>query len=221
VRPARPGRALPAGLLLAGVACLAAAPPAAAADPGEAPHAGQYCPLPQAGEKPRCLAPAETEYREFFAALDQGKVSDQDTARIEATLSDARRDEDDYLALSSLTYGYWRLAREAAARPGADAEIAARLQSWNRLLSAAYAREPADDPFRSAVRRAATDLRENAPDVETECVDDEGRAVTCSATASLVDQLDAADRVGVRGALAHILERWFGAGEPAPRSAAP
>lgn len=176
----------------------------------EAPRPGQYCPLPRAGEKPRCLEPAESEFGEFFAALDEGEVSDRDAERVEAALADDRRDQEDFLALSSLTYGYYRLAQRAAADPQTDPEIAARLERWNRLLSAVYAREEDDDPLRRAVREAAQDLHDRAPAVEAECLNEDGIPVGCTSTEALLAQLDAADRVGVRGALARILGRWFG-----------
>jgi hypothetical protein len=186
---------------------LLVASPVGAADPK--PAQGTYCPLPRAGEKPSCLAPAQSAYGEFFAAVEQGQIGDEAAARVEAELTDPTRDQDDFLALSSLAYGYYRLAQQAA-DPSTDPSLAARLERWNRLLSAAYARDAQDEPFRSAVRLAASDLAEKAPEVRTECVGEDGEPVACSATRSLLEQLDAADRVGVRGALARILDRWLG-----------
>lgn len=206
----RPGAGGAVGIalaLLAGAGLVAPEVVRGAGDPGKA---GAYCPLPKAGEKPSCLAPAESEYKEFFAALDEGSVDDQDAARVEAVLADSERDDADYLALSSLAYGYYRMAQQAAGNPETDPVIARRLERWNAILSDAYEAHSGDEGFRSAVRLAATDLHENSPGVPGECLDADGRPVACTTTDALLAQLDRADRVGVRGALARILGRWFG-----------
>lgn len=169
---------------------------------------GAYCPLPKAGEKPSCLDPAEKEYAEFFAAIDENAVDDARLARVEAAVGGG---DQDYLALSSLAWGYYRLSEQAARTPGTDPEIVARLERWNALLGTAYGERPGDDPYREAVRTAALDLRSNATPVTLRCTDENGRSTECDSTDAVVRGLDAAaSDVGPRGALERLLERWFG-----------
>lgn len=199
-------RRIGALLLAAGVA----AGLAASAAEGVAP--GSYCPLPKAGQEPKCLAPARKEYAEFFSAIDEHAVDDARLARVEAELAS---DDDNYLALSSLAWGYYRLSLQAAQTPGTDPEIVARLERWNALLGNAYGARPPDDPYRQAVREAALDLQASAPPVALECRDGTGDTVECESTDAVVRGLDAAaSDVGLRGGLERLLHRWFGTEEP-------
>ncbi len=169
---------------------------------------GAYCPLPKAGEKPSCLEPAQAEYSDFFAAIDENAVDDGRLARVEAAVAGEDRD---YLALSSLAWGYYRLSKQAARTPGADPEIAARLERWNALLGVAYGQHAGDESHREAVRTAALDLRSKAPPVTLRCTDERGQTRECDSTDAVVRGLDAAAReVGPRGALQRLLQRWFG-----------
>jgi hypothetical protein len=183
----------------------------ARADTGNAAQAGAYCPLPRAGEKPSCLEPARAEYTDFFQAIDESAADDARLARVEEAVA---RGDQDYLALSSLAWGYYRLSQQAAATPGADPEIAARLERWNEVLGAAYGTRPENDPYREAVRTAAIDLQEKAPPVTLRCTDANGDTTECDSTEAVVRGIDAAAAdVGPRGALERLLERWFGASE--------
>ena len=184
---------------------------AALAGAGDAPQAGAYCPLPKAGEKPNCLEPARAEYTDFFQAIDENAADDARLARVEEAVA---RGDQDYLALSSLAWGYYRLSQQAAATPGGDPQITARLERWNEVLGAAYGMRPEDDPYREAVRTAAVDLQEKAPPVTLRCTDAEGNISECDSTDAVVRGLDAAAAdVGPRGALERLLERWFGESE--------
>jgi hypothetical protein len=170
---------------------------------------GAYCPLPKAGERPECLEPARGQYGAFFAALETGEPSDTAVEQVEADLARGVASERAYLALSSLAYGYYRLAQLASATPGEDPSIVARLERWNGLLSGAYASSP-DPAYRRAVRRAAEDLDERSA-VELPCVDAAGHTVPCRSTEVLLRGLDQAGaEVGVRGALRRMLRRIFG-----------
>jgi hypothetical protein len=177
---------------------------------GNPAAAGAYCPLPPAGQKPRCLDPAQATYSEFFAALETGVPSDAATARLDADLAAGPGSENAYLALSSVAYGYWRLS-ELAAQAQTDPALAARLESWNALLGQAYAASPADDPYRAAMREAALDLRRRAPPVRLRCVDAAGESAECDSTEAVLRGIDTASgEVGLRGALGRLLERIFG-----------
>ena len=171
---------------------------------------GAYCPLPKAGETPTCLAPAQAEY-EFFSAIGESAADDARLSRVERAVAEG---DSDYLALSSLAWGYYQLSQQAARTPGADPAIAARLERWNRLLGQAYGDRPEDDPYREAVRTAALDLRSQAPPVTLRCQDEQGRSSECDSTDAVVRGLDAAaSDAGPRGALERVLERWFGNGD--------
>jgi hypothetical protein len=124
-----------------------------------------------------------------------------------------RADEESaYLALSSLSYGYYRLAQRAAENQDADPEITARLARWNELLARAYRASPDDERYRAAVKQAALDLHERAP-IDLPCAGSQG-ARSCRSTEDVLREIEAAsDRVGIRGALAGLLRRMFG-GEP-------
>lgn len=177
---------------------------------GEGPVApGSYCPLPEKGEVPKCLDPARSQYGGFFEALEQGEPSDAAVAELESDLARGGSSERAYLALSSLAYGYYRLAQVAAASPGEDPTIVARLERWNALLSSTYAGSD-DAAYREAVRSAARDLRERS-DIELSCVDASGERVACRSTESVLRGLDqASGEVGARGAVRRLLERVFG-----------
>jgi hypothetical protein len=180
---------------------------------------GAYCPFPKPGEKPACLLPAQREYGEFFTALDgQGDVGETAAARLEADVAAGAASETAYLALSSLAYGYYRISQQAAATPGEDPELAARLERWNALLAKAYAASPQDPRFQESVREAALDLQRRAPPVDLSCLDESGSRVRCDATDAVVRDIDRLrDQVGVRGALSRLLGRFFGDGAQAER----
>ena len=184
-----------------------AAPEPALAGGGSAP--GSYCPLPEPGERPACLGPARETYSEYFTALDSGAIADADAASLEAAVAQGAAAEHAYLALSSLTHGYFEIARREAARPEQDPEVALRLARWNALLEQAYTASPDDDGYRAAVRRAALELRERAP-LPVPCQAEGGAASACSSTESVLRSIDAAnERAGLRGALERLLRRIF------------
>ena len=118
--------------LLGASACLVAAAPAVESRPPP----GAYCPFPAEGEKPACLQPATEAYAEFFAELETGAMSEEGAARVEADLAAGAASDRSYMALSSLAYGYFKLAERAAAERG-DPEMLARLERWNALLARA------------------------------------------------------------------------------------
>ena len=203
----RPGQAA-RGAALAALGCLLLAQGVSAAS-GER-KVGAYCPLPEKGEIPRCLAPAQENYGDFFDALSAGDPSAAQVAQVEAEVARGAAGADAYLALSSLSYGYFRLADRAAATPGEDPEIVARLERWNGLLARAYEASPDDDRYREAVRLAAADLH-NRVDFPLSCSDARGEPIACNSTESVLRGFNAAsERVGVRGALARMFERFFG-----------
>jgi hypothetical protein len=210
-RGARPGRAA----ALAAIAAAALLPAALRAAPPEHAHEpGAYCPLPEKGEVPRCLDPAQQAYGSFFEALDRSDPESEDAALATVEEAVARGPEDAraYLALSSLSYGYYRLAQRAAASEGEDPEIARRLMRWNDLLARAYRMSPDDEPYRDAVREAARDLSVRAP-VRLPCRDAEGQESECESTEDVLRGLGAAsDEAGIRGALERLLRRILGEG---------
>jgi len=195
-----------AGWLLAGVLLATSVHGAGEIRPGA------YCPFPKPGETPACMLPAKQTYGEFFAALDEdGAVGDAALARVEADVAAGATSENAYLALSSLAYGYYRLSQQAAATPGLDPEIATRLERWNALLAQAYAASPQDASFQDSVREVALDLQRRSPKVELACLDESGARVTCDSTDAVLRDIDRLrDEVGVRGALARLLGRFFG-----------
>jgi hypothetical protein len=209
----RPGRRSHAAAWLAPLLLLLPAGPARADAHGKI-GPGSYCPLPEPGQVPTCLTPARATYAEFFKAVegDAGApalhaVEDD----VESVVAGGADEETAYLALSSLSYGYYRLAQRAAESPDSDPEITRRLARWNELLGRAYRVSEDDEHYRAAVRQAALDLRERAP-IELPCTGSEG---SCQSTEDVLRQIDAAgDRVGIRGALAGLLRRMFGGGEP-------
>lgn len=171
---------------------------------------GAYCPLPKAGEVPECLQPARKEYRDFFEALDRGGVGNREAARIEADVAGGGASQRAYLALSSLSYGYYQLAQQAAAASDADSDVIARLERWNALLALAYEASSDYRRYREALRTAAQELRERTR-VRLGCADAQGRPAECDSTEAVLRGFDAAnDEVGLRGALRRLFERIVG-----------
>lgn len=170
---------------------------------------GAYCPLPEPGKTRECLEPARGRYGGFFEGLESGEPSDEAVAQVEADLAQGGG-ERAYLALSTLAYGYYRLADLAAATPGEDPAIVARLKGWNALLARAYA--GAEDPdYRRAVRSAAVDLSEHSRAVQVDCIDARGEPIECTSTEAVLRGLDqTSGEVGIRGSLQRILERLTG-----------
>jgi len=202
-------------LRAAGGAALVALVLAARASLGaEAVAHGAYCPFPKAGEIPQCLEPAKREYQEFFTAVDADGVTDADVSRLERDVAAGAASKTPYLAISSLSYGYFRLAQRAAARPDEDPAVVARLERWNALLAQAYASSERDPDYRAAVREAAQDLHERAPRVALECLDPGGGVTKCDSTAAVLRGFNrAGEQVGIRGALGRLIERIFGGDE--------
>ena len=89
---------------------------------------GAYCPLPEKGRVSECLAPAQATYGDFFDALEEN-ASDGALARVEDAVARGPEEEDAYLALSSLSYGYYRLAQRAAESETIDPAVTRRLNS--------------------------------------------------------------------------------------------
>jgi hypothetical protein len=198
VKPAAP-------LLLASLALTLAAPVSA----GGGAEPGAYCPLPEKGEVPQCMEPAQATYSSYYQALADGNLADADTAELEQTVAEGAASEHAYLALSSLAYGYYQLARREAGRPEQDPEVALRLARWNTLLERAYAASAEDVAYRDAVHRAALELRERAP-ITLPCQDASGAPAACSSTEGVLRGLETADeRAGIRGALERLLRRFF------------
>ena len=168
---------------------------AAGDDPAKA---GAYCPLPEPGQVPQCLAPARAEFGDFFDAVEAGDVDESQARRLEAALARGASGEEPYLALSSLAYGYFRLAQRAAADPHARPELTERLDRWNQVLVEAYADNGADPEFQQAVKQAARDLDTKAPSQGT--------------TSALLQQIAQADgqSSGMRGALEGLIGRILG-----------
>ena len=190
-----------------GCAILLGGSDAALADgnPSQAIAKGAYCPLPEPGQTPRCLAPAQAEYADFFRALDRGALDSEATARVEADLLSGDRA---HLALSSLTYGYYRLALSAASEPDANPDFVARLEHWNTLLAETY---ESSVPLRGALREAAADLGRKAPAVPLACADG---THSCTATSDLTQALAAIDSAaGVQRPLVRLWKRWQSAFE--------
>lgn len=200
-RPSRARRAL-------GVGILALAVLGATGDPSKP---GAYCPLPKAGEVPKCLAGAQETYEGFFVGVHGGELDEASAQEVETAVRAGHVD-----ALSSLSYGYFMLARAQAAAEKPDPERTARLERWNQLLAEAY-NENADPRYRAAVREAAVDINANAPAIDLRCLDEEGNETRCDSTEAVVRAIDLArQQSGLRGALARLLESFFGSDEPQP-----
>lgn len=173
-------------------------PSALSAAGGDPSKAGAYCPLPEPGEVPQCLAPAKARFGDFFAAVEAGGVDDSESLQLEAALAGSGAGEEAYLALSSLTYGYYRLAQRAAADPAARPELAARLDRWNQILLRAYSESESNPEFQQAVRLAAGDLDSKAPGIAPR-----------GSLLQLISQADGRSS-GMRGALEGLVGRIFG-----------
>ena len=161
---------------------------------GDPAKAGAYCPLPEPGQVPQCLAPARAEFGDFFEAVEAGGIENHQSRRLEASLAGGSSKAEAYLALSSLTYGYFMLAQRAAADPLARPALTARLDRWNQLLLRAYSDSESNPEFQQAVRLAARDLDSKAP----------GRGLL-----QLIAQADGRTS-GMRGALEGLMGRIFG-----------
>jgi len=176
----------------------------------DTPAPGAYCPLPERGEVPKCLDPAQREYGAFFDALDDPEPDDAALAEVEAEVARGASAGEPYLALSSLAYGYWRLTDRAVAAAGDDPRLVARLERWNALLAEAYAVSPDDARYRAAVQEAAQDLHRRV-DFPLTCPDARGEPVACSSTETVLRAIaQGSERVGIRGALARLWRRVFG-----------
>ncbi len=171
---------------------------------------GSYCRLPEPGEEPECLKPARQEYGSFFSALAEGQVDDHTASRVEADVVGDADSAGAYLALSSLSYGYYVLARRVAAEPDADPALVARLERWNGLLAHAFESSADDARYRNAVREAARDLHGRTR-VRLGCADARGNPAECDSTESVLRGFDATSHdVGIRGALERLIERMSG-----------
>jgi hypothetical protein len=178
---------------------------------GGKPTAGAYCKIPEEGQPAACLQPAQRDYTEFFRALAQDKLSDEAAQRVERDVAQGAQSNRPYEALSTLAYGYYRLARAASARPGADPEVSARLERWNELLSTAYATSEQDPGYRAAVREAALDVERRSPPMGLRCTDAKGNPARCDSTEAVVRAMDEMrDTTGVRGQIGRLFDRFFG-----------
>jgi hypothetical protein len=160
---------------------------------------------------------ARAEYGSFLADADAGQVRDETAGALEADLESEERA---YLALSSLAYGYYRLAQWAAAEPSPSPVLTARLDHWNSLLSTLYADSERGSDLREAVLAAARDLHERAPRVPTQCGDAAGELEECDSAGVLVWTLQNMEeqnqRRGIRGALSRLIDRFRSGGEKGP-----
>lgn len=184
---------------------------------GKDPSApGAYCPLPKEGEVPSCLYGAKQTYQGFFLGLEQGKLDEAEAARIERDLKTAPP-EKRFEALSTLSYGYFMLARNATTGSGQpNPAVVSRLERWNQLLGEAYAESEEDPRYRAAVREAAVDLRRNVPALGLRCTDAQGRTTRCESTEAVIRAMDERrQETGLRGALARLIDAIFPAEEPA------
>ncbi len=199
-------------VLVAGALVLVLAAPVADAAGDVKP--GAYCPLPEKGQTPQCLLPAKQEYDEFFTALDEGALSDANVAHLERDVASGAASDTPYLAISSLSYGYYRLAQRAAANAGEDPAVVARLQRWNQLLAQAFDASAQDPAYREAVHAAALDLEQRAPAVRLECLDERGDTTACDSTEAVLRGFNrAGDEVGIRGALDRLIRRMLREGD--------
>jgi hypothetical protein len=175
---------------------------------------GAYCPFPQKGDTPECLEPAQDRYAEFFTALAKGTLSDADVANLERDVASGASSETPYLAISTLSYGYYQLAQRAATNPDEDPAVVARLQRWNELLVRAYDLGANDPSYRTAVREATIDLERRGPRVMLSCVDERGRTSECNSTEAVLRGFNRAEeQVGIRGALNRLIQRVRGGGD--------
>lgn len=177
---------------------------------GDPSQPGAYCPLPKEGEIPSCLAGAQQTFPGFLEDVQDGDL-DAEADEVEAAVRDGQVD-----ALSSLSYGYFMLARaQASGQP--DPERQARLERWNQILADAYANAEDDPRYRAAVREAAVDIQSNVPALGLRCHDADGNETRCDSTEAVVRAIDLRrQQTGLRGALARLLGSIFGGGEAQP-----
>jgi hypothetical protein len=199
--------------------CLMIATPLAPALAAQEPAnlSGAYCPIPESGQAAECLDVARTNYGDFLSEVEGGAVPGETGTQLEADLLSS---DHAYLALSSLAYGYYKLAQQAASAPEPSPTLIARLDHWNQLLLDLY-EDSGDNPqLQRAVREAAADLEHRVSSIDrsgsSPCP---GRTTSrgttsndeCSSASLLVRGLKAADEEGdthgIRGALARLLGR--------------
>lgn len=211
---------LRSGLAAAVCACAFGPAPADAGSSSDPRAVGAYCPLPAPGERPSCLAPAQQAYGSFFAAVQEGRIEPTASDLVEADLAGAAGSERAYLALSSMSYGYFRLAEQIGVRPDADPILRARLARWNDLLLELYGQSNLDPAFREAIRDMANDLHRNTVGLRPSCAST--AFAQCGEAEDLVRAMAAMDgRTGVRSPLAQILQRMLGPGTDAPTEESP
>ncbi|HBZ70219.1 MAG TPA: hypothetical protein DEP35_10980 [Deltaproteobacteria bacterium] len=175
------------------------------------PKAGAYCKISEEGQASACLAPAQHAYPAFFRGLAQDKLSDEQAREVETDIAQGAQSERSYEALSTLAYGYYRLARAASSQGTADPETLARLEHWNELLSKAYASSEKDPRYREALRQAAVDVGSRTPPLGLRCTDADGKPARCDSTEAVVRAMDEArDQTGVRGEIGRLFDRVFG-----------
>jgi hypothetical protein len=175
------------------------------------PAVGSYCKIPEEGQPAACLQPAQRDYTEFFRDLAQDKLSDEAAQRVERDVAQGAQSERPYEALSTLAYGYYRLARAASSRRGTDPEVAARLERWNELLSKAYEASAKDPSYRQAVREAALDVGRRTPPMGLRCTDAAGNPARCDSTEAVVRAMgEMRDATGIRGEIGQLFDRIFG-----------
>lgn len=187
--------------------------PAFSGSPLQAAQPGAYCPLPEPGQVPACLTPAQQEYQAFFAGVHSGRLASEASAQVEADLAGTAGIERAYLALSSVSYGYLRLAEQIGVRPDADPVLLARLGRWNDLLVGLYGHSQLDPEFRRAIQLMATDLhRHLARQSVVMPASCGGDLESCGQSAELLRAMAAVDQhTGVRSPLAQLLQRLVGA----------
>lgn len=171
---------------------------------------GAYCPLPKEGEVPSCLVDAQSTYEGFFLGVEKGELDASEVERVEDAVR-GKDGKDRFDALSSLSYGYFMLARAQAASETPDPELRERLEAWNEVLTEAYHENQEDPRYRAAVRAAALDLQENVPALGLRCTDADGNPTQCNSTEAVIRAIDAArQQTGLRGALSRLLGALFG-----------
>jgi len=187
-------------------AWLAAGALALLAASGDPSRPGAYCPLPKAGEVPQCLAGAQETYEGFFLGVKGGELDPADAERVEAAVRSGEVD-----ALSSLSYGYFMLAKVQADAGSPNPALQARLERWNQLLTETWIQNEDDPRYREAVRAAAEDIHAHVPAQGLRCTDDQGQVTRCASTEAVIRAMDARrQETGLRGALARLLTALFG-----------
>ena len=196
-----------AGWLLAGVLLATSVRGAGEIRPGA------YCPFPKPGETPACMLPAKQAYGEFFAALDAERRRRRRRARARRSGRRGGRQLRERLP-RALVARLWLLPALAAGRR--DAEQRSGDRGAPRALECAARAAPTptspqDASFQDSVREAALDLQRRSPKVALSCLDESGAACPATRPTPCVRDIDRLrDEVGVRGALARLLGRFFG-----------